>query len=200
MSDLEKEIDQLPDDNIIGHSLKEGRYTIIKYLDRGQNGFVYVVTDLKKPSSLLVMKMTSEYMEFAQEIKMMRRISRHSSRRFSTPDVVDYGLAMHKSQLHAWVIMPRYGYNLDFYCGKLEYKLSHESILDIGKAMLFTLQATHRAGYVYNDLKLDNLMVGYGQRVSENSANRCMFKDCNIHLVDFGYASKFLDNEGNHIK
>ena len=186
--------------NIIGHSLKEGRYTIIKYLDRGQNGFVYVVTDLKKPSSLLVMKMTSEYMEFAQEIKMMRRISRHSSRRFSTPDVVDYGLAMHKSQLHAWVIMPRYGYNLDFYCGKLEYKLSHESILDIGKAMLFTLQATHRAGYVYNDLKLDNLMVGYGQRVSENSANRSMFKDCNINLVDFGYASKFLDNEGVHIK
>jgi serine/threonine protein kinase len=199
MSDFEKEIDQLPEDNIIGSSLK-GRYTIDRYLDRGENGFVYVVTDLKKPRSLLVMKMTSEYMEFAQEIKMMRRISRHSCERFSTPEVVDYGLAMYKNQLHAWVIMPRYGYNLDLYCGKLEYKLSNESILDIGKAVLFTLEATHKAGYVYNDLKLDNLMVGYGQKVSKNSTNNSMFRDCTIHLVDFGYASKYLENEGTHIK
>ena len=44
MSDFEKEIDQLPEDNIIGLSLK-GRYTIDKYLDRGENGLVYVVTD-----------------------------------------------------------------------------------------------------------------------------------------------------------
>ena len=44
MSDFEKEIDQLPEDYIIGKSLK-GRYTIDKYLDRGENGLVYVVTD-----------------------------------------------------------------------------------------------------------------------------------------------------------
>ena len=44
MCDLEKEIDQLSEDNIIGNSLKD-RYTINKYLDRGENGFVYVVTD-----------------------------------------------------------------------------------------------------------------------------------------------------------
>jgi serine/threonine protein kinase len=96
--------------------------------------------------------------------------------------------------------MPRYGYNLDLYCSKLEYKLSNESILDIGKAVLFTLEATHKAGYVYNDLKLDNLMVGYGEKVSKNTTNKSSFRDCNIHLVDFGYASKFLDSEGVHIK
>jgi serine/threonine protein kinase len=161
MSKLEKEIDQISDTELIGSSLK-GRYTIDKYLDRGENGLVYVVTDKRNPRSLLVMKMTAEYMEFAQEIKMMRRISRHSSERFSSPEVVDYGLAMYKEALHAWVIMPRYGHNLDLYCAKLNYKLSNETILDISKAILFTLEATHKAGYVYNDLKLDNLMVGYG--------------------------------------
>ena len=133
--------------------------------------------------------MTSEYMEFAQEIKMMRRISRHSSERFSTPEVVDYGLAMHKNQLHAWVIMPRYGFNLDLYCGKLEYKLSNESILDIGKAVLFNLEATHKAGYVYNDLKQDNLLLDFSSNNLES-----------VHLVDFGHVTKFMGRKSQHIK
>ena len=27
-----------------------------------------------------------------------------------------------------------------------------------------------------------------------------MFKECSIHLVDFGYASKYLDKDSKHIK
>jgi serine/threonine protein kinase len=98
---------------------------------------------------------------FATEIKMMKRISKHSKGKYCTPEVVSYGMASHKECLKAWVIMPRYGYNLEYIAHKINFKLLKASIYDIGTAILTTLEAVHTAGYVYNDLKLDNLMVGY---------------------------------------
>ena len=67
-------------------------------------------------------------------------------------------------------------------------------------AMLHNLEVTHNAGYIYNDLKLDNLLVGFREPVKKPAPDRDVFKDCSIHLVDFGYASKFSDKKGNHIK
>lgn len=63
--------------------------------------------------------------------------------------------------------------------------------------MLSTLEATHNAGYIYNDLKLDNLMIGFGQKLSQDNS---IFSDCSLHLVDFGFATKYLDSKGKHIK
>lgn len=89
--------------------------------------------------------------------------------------------------------MPRYGSNIDYFCQKSNYFLSNQSICDIGRAMLFTLQATHKAGYVYNDLKLDNLMVGFDQKVLKNSRTESIFKHCTFHLIDFGFATRYID-------
>lgn len=74
---------------------------------------------------------------------------------------------MRGDDIIAWVIMPRYGANLELYSEKMKNKMSRMSILDIGLAMLTNLEATHSAGYVFNDLKLDNLMLGYGQSLSK---------------------------------
>ena len=92
---------------------------------------------------------------------MMRRISKHSTGKNCCPQVVSYGMAMQRGALMAWMIMPRYGQNLEYISYKMGLKLSRQSIYDIGTAMLTTLESVHKAGYVFNDLKLDNLMVGY---------------------------------------
>ena len=99
----------------------------------------------------------------------------------------------------AWVIMPRYGVNLEYVCEKVNYQLSTASIHDIGQVILTTLEAVHKAGYIFSDLKLDNLMTGYKQKVYKEKDGESIFRSCSIHLVDFGYSSKYLDSKKNHI-
>ena len=142
----------------------------------------------------MVIKLTKDYKNFAVEIKTMRRISKFSSGRYSCPEVVAYGMAtQNKEVIYAWMIMPRYGHTLDHIVSKLSLNLTKPSVYDIGIAMLNTLKSVHSAGFVYNDLKLDNLMIGYGQKVYKKTNGCSMFRDCSIHLVDFGFASKFVD-------
>ena len=194
----DKRIDKLNDNNIVGSILQQ-RYKIESFIDQGSNGTVYDVYDTKNPQEHFVVKLSSEYKDFAMEINMMRRISEHSFGKYSCPKVVAYGMAAHKDNLMAWVIMPRYGRNLEYICQKMQYKLLKSSIYDIGNAILTTLEAVHKAGYVYNDLKLDNLMVGYNQKIYKKTNGCSMFTECSMHLVDFGYATKYKDKMGKHI-
>ena len=49
------------------------------------------------------------------------------------------------------------------------------------------IRVIHELGYVHNDIKLDNLLVGN--------------KDPDmIYLIDFGLACKYIDDEGEHVK
>lgn len=87
----------------------------------------------------------------------------------SVSTVVDYGMAIKGEILYAWVVMPRYGCNIDNLFDRMDCKFSMSTIYDIGVALLKSLEKCHRAGYVYNDLKLDNLMAGYKQHINFNS-------------------------------
>lgn len=58
----------------------------------------------------------------------------------------------------------------------------------IGMRLLYIYERVHLAGYTYNDLKLDNILVGSkdGDNLHE------------IRLTDFGFAEKYIDREGLH--
>ena len=55
--------------------------------------------------------------------------------------------------------------------------------------MLDIYKKVHAAGYTYNDLKLDNILVG-----NKDFENRH-----EIRLVDFGFAERFVSPDGVHI-
>ena len=45
----------------------------------------------------------------------------------------------------------------------------------------------HDLGYVHNDIKLDNILIGY--------------KDPSLlYLIDFGLTCKYLDEDGQHVQ
>lgn len=51
------------------------------------------------------------------------------------------------------------------------------------------MEKFHKTGYVYNDLKGDNICIGeYKQEATK------------LKLIDFGLCSKYLDDNGEHIK
>ena len=56
--------------------------------------------------------------------------------------------------------------------------------------MLEGLEKLHHIGYVHNDLKLDNILVGDGKSENLNK----------IKLIDFGFSSCYLDHDGEHVK
>ena len=54
--------------------------------------------------------------------------------------------------------MPKYDINLKDHL-KLQGKVDPDMIFDIGCQLLDAFEALHEAGYVYNDLKPENIMI-----------------------------------------
>lgn len=64
-------------------------------------------------------------------------------------------------------------------------------MLDIGIQLVKAIEILHETGYSHNDLKLENLML-MDAKGDEDSNN--------VVLIDYGYAARFADKQGNHIK
>lgn len=94
------------------------------------------------------------------------------------------------NQLMSYFVLPRYGKNLETLYVDFNQKFSAKTTFQIGQQLLKILEKIHKAGYTYNDLKLDNIMVGDAD-FSEGSRDQ-------IHLIDFGFSERFMDENGNH--
>lgn len=70
--------------------------------------------------------------------------------------------------------MPRYGKNLERILEKQNYRLSNASIFHVGLEILNIMELVHQSGFVYNDLKPDNILIGYGEKIinSNESGNQ----------------------------
>ena len=64
---------------------------------------------------------------------------------------------------------------------------SKETALEIGIQLLDRIELFHSLGYVHNDLKFENIVVGYDD-------------PSKIYLIDFGLSQKYIDQNGQHIK
>ena len=47
----------------------------------------------------------------------------------------------------------------------------------------------HSIGYIYNDLKEDNICLGTPREINPHS----------LKLIDFGLCTKYLDSAGKHV-
>ena len=67
-----------------------------------------------------------------------------------------------------------------------------KTVCQIGINMVHLFEHLHKIGKIYNDLKLDNILVG-----DKDSSQESLAK---ITLIDFGLCSSYLDKDGRHIK
>jgi serine/threonine protein kinase len=51
----------------------------------------------------------------------------------------------------------------------------------------------HEAGYIYNDLKLDNIVIGDDKTLP--NAKHSLYK---VRLIDFGMSTKYVIEDGSH--
>ena len=67
--------------------------------------------------------------------------------------------------------------------------LSDANVISIGIKIMQLLEYVHKSGYIYNDLKPDNIIVrnlGKGDNI---------FLDADFSLVDFGFCTKFYETK-----
>ena len=94
------------------------------------------------------------------------------------------------------MIMPRLNHNLENYFQHLDCKLPEISINSLAIKITTLLECVHKNGMVFNDLKLDNLMVEFGDHLPDSSAindHTDVFETCTINLVDFGAVTSILN-------
>ena len=91
------------------------------------------------------------------------------------------------------MIMQRYGKNLENYFACINCRMSKISVASLGLSVLNCLEKVHKAGFVYNDLKLDNIMAGFGQKLPEKFTEDDCFLNCDINLIDFGFSTPYIN-------
>lgn len=99
--------------------------------------------------------------------------------------------------------MPKLGMEVDQYFNSMGKSLSTKSIIYLGMEVLKILEKVHSSGYVYGDLKLDNILIGEGQQLPDQKLtyDRNVFEKVTLHLIDFGFAQRYIDKvSGRHIE
>ena len=68
--------------------------------------------------------------------------------------------------------------------------MSLKDIFRLGFGVLANLEQLHEAGYTFNDLKPDNILLGqYRQNLGEN------LESVEVHLIDFGSAERYMESD-----
>lgn len=80
--------------------------------------------------------------------------------------------------------MPYYGRTLEKKFKEANYRLEQKEIVQIGIQLINALESIHAAGFTYNDLKCDNIVIDESD---------------NLRLIDFGFATRFRSSEGEHL-
>ncbi len=65
------------------------------------------------------------------------------------------------------MIIPRLKVNLETYFFQRKQNISKISIYNLGIFLIETLKVIHQAGYIYNDIKLDNIMTGFADELPD---------------------------------
>lgn len=104
-----------------------------------------------------------------------------------------------------YIILPKYGDNLHNYYIEEGKQISRVSSLDLGMRLLQILEQIHLSGYVYNDLKLENILVTLSSELTKYQETQNLFpgESCfhqaKIVLIDFGFASQYISPDtGEH--
>lgn len=104
------------------------------------------------------------------------------------PKYIAHGMHQRDKENYRFMIMPRFGTDLQKIfegCGK---QFSKETVLALGLRMLDALEYLHENGYVHADIKASNILLGFSSKQQQPDQ---------VYLVDYGLALKYSP-DGSH--
>lgn len=98
--------------------------------------------------------------------------------------------------IFSYMVMPKYGMTLHDLFQARKGQFSGASIYSLGIQLLNIFEQIHTAGFVFNDLKLDNLLFDIDVDAEKlRTMEENIFDNNNINIIDFGFVCPFLDQE-----
>ena len=150
---------------IIKGKWNNNEYLILEKLGQGGIGYVYRVRD--KSGNIKGLKISDDINSITREFENMRKCNSINivPSVYEIDDYKRYG-----KTFHFFTMDYIYGYNLKQIMNKANISL--KDILGICIIILKNLKKIHELGYIYSDIKLENIMIDKNNR--------------KIYLIDFG--------------
>jgi len=191
----------IPNGTIITGTNKK-QFRIGKSIGTGGFGEIYLASeDTSRPvgdDAVLALKIEPHengplfvemnfYIRAAQSAMVEEFKKERNMKSFGMPCLRGNGSHVHNKEKYRFLIMDRYGKDLQkiFQTGKKCF--SNRVTYNLALKIIDVLEYIHSKGYVHNDIKAQNLLLGYG-RTKEND----------IYLVDFGLVSKYHKDGVHH--
>jgi len=165
-------------------------------LGKGGFGIVYGGRD-ERTQGRVAIKFTQVHESLEKEANALRAIWRRSPARDppGVPEVIATGQVevtdlrfddCRRTSSNTWSFLVLTMFEMPFTSYPFLLSLEPRVVLQIGIQALAILRAVHEAGFVHDDVKPDNFMLG--ETSGENSYQ--------VKLVDFGLAHSFRDEQG----
>uniref|UniRef100_A0A0N5A2X0 non-specific serine/threonine protein kinase n=1 Tax=Parastrongyloides trichosuri TaxID=131310 RepID=A0A0N5A2X0_PARTI len=195
--------------DLVGRLLK-GRI-VLRKVDEGGFGAVYIVRTYKKGIQNLITDFTFDYTNIPEDelkeysimkvesnsteggcgLKIEVRILNEIKRIFPGSEQFADIFSAHRRQKYSYVFMTLLGKSLkQLMIEQPNNQFSESTWLRISIQGLYAVKQLHEVGFLHRDIKPANIVLGHG-----NDPKKCRF----IHLIDFGLARQYLyrDNLGN---
>ena len=98
------------------------------------------------------------------------------------PKIIDIGTMYYKGEKQ-YFATELLGKNLSQIYQLSLGQMSIAQIINLGVQLTHSIESLHRIGYIHNDIKPDNIMVGQENRKNDH------FK---VYLIDFGLCHKYI--------
>ena len=143
-----------------------------KKLGKGSFGSVYEAYDVRTQSGYVI-KISKDFTIMGKEIQAMKAFHAANPKDGEmVPKVIAYGMFNNvtedRKNLYSFYVMPRFGEDIESYFQEQDKKFSLSTIVRLGIKMIDILEMVHKSGYIYGDLKLDNILTGFGEVLPEN--------------------------------
>ena len=144
----------------------DGRFIVTSKLSKGSFGQVYEGVDTHNGNKSIICKINEDKKMNELESDVLNALNDGKFKNF--PILYSYGL--HKNK--PYQIQERFGHTLEYYQRlRNKNKFTFKTVHQIGIQVIKLLEQIHSTGYVYNDLKPDNILL-------DNL--------CNVRISDFG--------------
>ncbi|KAK9510214.1 hypothetical protein O3M35_005046 [Rhynocoris fuscipes] len=126
------------------------------------------------------------YLRVGQEALINEWKTRKKLHSLGMPHFYSFGSHIHRGTRMRFIVLPRYGESIEKMFVKHSYKFHVKTALTLATHILNVLEYVHSQGYVHLDLKGHNMVLG----LQPDHAP--------VYLVDFGLATKYLNQDGTH--
>ncbi|GMR47183.1 hypothetical protein PMAYCL1PPCAC_17378, partial [Pristionchus mayeri] len=171
---------------IIEHDV--GKWRVLRNIASGPFSDVFIVSDMSDSRQKYAMKVEKQHGNIRAVLKLDVMVLSCMQRRGAVgfPRMVAAG----RTSAYKYLVMQMLGPDL----GKLrrslpEKRFSLATALKVALQTVDRLHALHDAGWLCRDVKAPNLVIG----INEDEDNG------QIYMLDFGFARRFRDSEGNLI-